>query len=199
MCQSVLCVHVSHREMGSGWGGAVEICLCAVLWDLSICVTVIINRLALRKPSEMRNRSTKLDYSGLYIFWSFVSLFLSLSLLAIFTELLHPQPKKPKPPNACMQSHTWTPPKNNVRQTSGYIQIMLTPSTSVCQLQSRSIFVLFSSVVLFTAQCLSPSLHGCTSSPRLTGNEHCPWSLVPHTSNKGLKAQKGVLIKYGWS
>lgn len=169
-------------------------CFCVVLWDLSICVNPnpINNRLALRKSPEIEYRSTKLDYSGLYIFWSVVFPF--LSLLTNITAQLHTENLQT---HKCNKVHAHTNSKsylkgNNSRYTICGDMEYRTATTA-------PIKKYLCALLLFpTMQCLSPSLHGCTGSSKLTGSEQHPRSLVPHTSNKGLKAQKGLLIKYGW-
>lgn len=49
-------------------GVKMSFCLCVVLWDISICFTVIIKRLAHRKSPQTGNIHTKLNYSSLNCF-----------------------------------------------------------------------------------------------------------------------------------
>lgn len=203
-----LCACVSATEKWEANGG-VEMRLCAVLWDLGICVAVIINRLA---PSKITRDWKLIHKVGLQRPLHLLILCLSISPSFspnITEQLHHPPPTHPQknkiPSNATKYSHTQT---DGAKQHWGE-QLDRYKSRwhgvqewhKVCVGSNEEVFVcfLFSFVMFAPVQCLSPSLHCCTGSFELTGSEQRPRSLVPRTSNKGLKAQKGLLIKYGWS
>lgn len=115
--------------------------------------------------------------------------------------LLHSYKQKTsKHTNATKYTHTHTNSKSNLKgNNSRYTIRGDTEYRTDTKCMSAPIKKYLCALLLFpTVQCLSPSLHGCTGSSKLTGSEQHPRSLVPHTSNKGLKAQKGLLIKYGW-
>ena len=113
-----LCVCVSAAEKWEANGG-VEMRLCAVLWDLGICVAVIINRLALSKIT----RDWKLIHKvGLQRPLHLLILCLSISPSFspnITEQLHHPPPTHPPKKNkissnATKYSHTQTDAQNNI-------------------------------------------------------------------------------------
>ena len=184
-------------------------CLCAVLWDLGICVTVIINRLALSKIT----RDWKLIHKvGLQRPLHLLILCLSVILARHHwtATLFSPPPVHPPQnnKNSFKRNQVFSDTNKRAKQHWGE-QLdryksrwrRLQEWHKVCVGSDEEVFVcfLFSFVMFAPVQCLSPSLHFCTGSSELTGSERRPRSLVPRTSNKGLKAQKGLLIKYGWS
>lgn len=120
--------------------------LCVVLWDLSICVTVIINRLALGKSPEIGNRSTKLDYSGLYIFWSFVSPF--LCLLANITKQLR-LPKITLQSHKCNQVFSCTKKKPLLDEQLGIYYLWVQEWHKVCVSSNQEVFVCFPLLLCF--------------------------------------------------